>query len=696
MTTMATERAAIYTRVSSTQQEQDGTSLDTQAEQCRARATTDGATVSPEHVYQEVFTGIELWQRPKLTSLREAIRRREVDVVYAYAIDRLSRDPVHLGVLISEAEHAGVEIRFVSEPLDDSPEGQLIRFVRGYAAKVEHEKFKERSIRGRRARVAAGKPLVGPRPLYGYRWRDEAKSGLVPDDTTAPIVRGIFEAVMGGATLRTLAEDLHRRGVPTPSGRGTWRGSTLRIILRHLGYKGEAWGLQWKQKGPKRGSVTPREREGWVSLPEGTIPPIVDAATWDAVQAILTANQQRAVRNNRNPEAHLLRGGYAICGSCGGTMTVCFSGPADSPGYRCRRSMQGRHLCPRPVHIGGKKLDTAVWKIVAELLAHPELIERQIKRMLENDPTRADLATVDRQLADLGRRQGNLIASLEHLTPDAAAPVRERLTALVDQQRALEAERQALAGRRQGWEAALQQLRDLEDWCEKVAQRTAGGLSYAQRRAALEAFKVKVTVYAADTGPEPYTVTTDLPIQVPIADTTTSAYGDGMTSPVVWSREVAAYAIRAPRRQTAAIAARQAGSVVGSPSTRSRSAVRPGAIVPVWPATPSSSAAAPVAAWRAANGVRPPSATRRCTSRRSDSTGTIAKESVPVAMRTPARCAVRTAATAASQRSRARRAVSSGVPGAQFGACACSIATIVGTSQVPRRAISSIVAASSR
>ena len=31
--------------------------------------------------------------------------------------------------------------------------GQLIRFVRGYAAKVEHEKIKERSIRGRRARV---------------------------------------------------------------------------------------------------------------------------------------------------------------------------------------------------------------------------------------------------------------------------------------------------------------------------------------------------------------------------------------------------------------------------------------------------------------------------------------------------------------------------------------------------------------
>jgi hypothetical protein len=35
------------------------------------------------------------------------VRRREADVVITYAIDRLARDPVHLGVVISEAEHAG-------------------------------------------------------------------------------------------------------------------------------------------------------------------------------------------------------------------------------------------------------------------------------------------------------------------------------------------------------------------------------------------------------------------------------------------------------------------------------------------------------------------------------------------------------------------------------------------------------------
>jgi len=150
-----TPTAAIYIRVSTVAQEDDY-SLGTQEQACRTRAAEDGAGIAEPHVEREVHTGIELWERPALTALREAIRRHDVDVLYVYAIDRLARDPVHLGVILSEADHAGVEVRFVSEPLDDSPEGQLIRFIRGYAAKVEHEKIKDRARRGQRARAASG------------------------------------------------------------------------------------------------------------------------------------------------------------------------------------------------------------------------------------------------------------------------------------------------------------------------------------------------------------------------------------------------------------------------------------------------------------------------------------------------------------------------------------------------------------
>jgi site-specific DNA recombinase len=118
-----TLRAAIYMRVSTSGQEESGSSLDTQESACRTFATEHGCTISPAHIYRETFSGIELWDRPQLTKMRAAIRAKEVDRVVCYAIDRLSRDPVHLGVILSEAEHAGVPVEFVTEPLDDSPEG---------------------------------------------------------------------------------------------------------------------------------------------------------------------------------------------------------------------------------------------------------------------------------------------------------------------------------------------------------------------------------------------------------------------------------------------------------------------------------------------------------------------------------------------------------------------------------------------
>ena len=122
-------RAAIYVRVSTVGQEEDGTSLATQEAACRRYAAEHGYRVDEAHVYREVHTGTELWERRVLQQIRDAVRRREVSAVIAYAIDRLARDPVHLGVIVSEADHAGVEVLFVTKPLDLSDVPSLLLSV---------------------------------------------------------------------------------------------------------------------------------------------------------------------------------------------------------------------------------------------------------------------------------------------------------------------------------------------------------------------------------------------------------------------------------------------------------------------------------------------------------------------------------------------------------------------------------------
>src|SRR5260370_1311506 len=53
-----------------------------------------------------------------------------------------------------------------------SPEGAIIRYIQGYGAKLDKARRRESTMRGRRARVSAGKPLPGPRARYGFRWAD--------------------------------------------------------------------------------------------------------------------------------------------------------------------------------------------------------------------------------------------------------------------------------------------------------------------------------------------------------------------------------------------------------------------------------------------------------------------------------------------------------------------------------------------
>ncbi len=135
-------RAAIYCRVSSAGQE-DNSSLGTQEAACRAYAEERGWTVVG--VYREVHSGAELFERPELTRLREAMRGGAFDVLLVHALDRLSRKQTHQGLVLSEAEHAGVVWDSVTEDIDDSPQGQILRAVIGGMAEMERLKIMERT-----------------------------------------------------------------------------------------------------------------------------------------------------------------------------------------------------------------------------------------------------------------------------------------------------------------------------------------------------------------------------------------------------------------------------------------------------------------------------------------------------------------------------------------------------------------------
>ena len=161
-------RAALYARVSTEDQEREGTSLQSQVEACKKLAQELGYDVPEGFIVTETYSGLSL-DRPRLDEVRQWVRDKEVDAVIAYTLDRLSRDPVHFIILQEELQRAGIEIILVTETIDSSDLGMLITHIKGYAAKLEAEKIRERTTRGMRERVKAGKFPSGRRARrYGY------------------------------------------------------------------------------------------------------------------------------------------------------------------------------------------------------------------------------------------------------------------------------------------------------------------------------------------------------------------------------------------------------------------------------------------------------------------------------------------------------------------------------------------------
>jgi site-specific DNA recombinase len=498
------KRAAIYTRVSSLQQERHGASLETQEAACRQYCAGQGWLVLESHVYRETHKRSLLHERPLMTRLREAAREGAFDIVVCYCVDRLSSQDAHVYILDEEFGRAGVEMAFATEDFEQSAIGRFVRSAKVLAAAIEVEKIRERTVRGRIARVQSGKLIPGARPLYGYQWGDERdhkgkliRGRLVEDPATAPTVRRIFKSLASGCTLRSIAKALTDEGIPTPiQASAQWQVSTVARIAHVPAYKGEAYG--W---GIRKGGATPQhfDPEKAIAMPAGTIPSIIDAVTWNAVQTVMARNKERAVRNAKDPESALLRGGYVRCGYCGAMMypRPRSNGRID---YVCKSTKEFTRLCPCPT-IVTHALDMVVWAKARKILTKPETVAAELQRLKNDDPTAHDLQGIDQALASLEKRKAMLVKSISLVTEaDAAAPLVAHLDELARQERTLKSERMQMLERQRAWQEQQQNLESLTEWCRTVSANLEQ-FDFSQRRMVLDALGMSAKVFRADHEP---------------------------------------------------------------------------------------------------------------------------------------------------------------------------------------------------
>ena len=545
-----TKRAAIYVRVSSDQQGRNY-SLSTQEETCRAFAAERGYSVGEQHVYRETHTAAELFERPELTRLREAMGRREFDVLICFDPDRFSRNQVHTALLQHFCDRADVTLKFALFDFERSATGQFLLNARAFAAELELEKLRERTQRGKLARLRAGKLPAMPKPPYGYRFRDADKGALDVDEATAPIVQRIFAAIARGVSLHKLADELNVEGIPTPTGRGRWHHTSIQKLVAREAYIGVAQAQRThspKENGRRRRYVRPEEEQ--ITLPSGTIPALVSREIFDAAQQRLARNKIAAVRNHRNPEAFLLRAGHICCGYCGKAIAAR-SEYRDSKGRRypnCYRAIKHGTDCPL-VWIDAAELDNAVWQRVYAILTDRQIIAREVAKRRGTDPTLTDRAVVERALADVVRQQANLARQIAMIDDESvAAPLMAELASLGERKRGLIAEQGSLAARYEAWQCDQRALDSLEAWCEKVAHGLEHA-TYERKRQALAALGVRVKLYALGHNPR-WAFETFLPVfeDTPVDPITSGGRWSRWRSAPSWQPSIPASSMSRSRR----------------------------------------------------------------------------------------------------------------------------------------------------
>ncbi len=173
-------RAGLYARVSTTDQQ----TVPLQVRALREYAVRRGWTIALQ--VKEVGSGAS--ERQLREKLLEAARRREIDVVLVWHLDRWGRSVADLLATLQELEHLGVGFVSLTEALDlTTPAGRAMAALLAVFAEFEREILRERVRAGLAHARQNGKRLG--RPVTAGLQADKARKLYCGGVSKAEIAR---------------------------------------------------------------------------------------------------------------------------------------------------------------------------------------------------------------------------------------------------------------------------------------------------------------------------------------------------------------------------------------------------------------------------------------------------------------------------------------------------------------------------
>jgi site-specific DNA recombinase len=458
--------AAIYARVSSEQQREAHT-IASQTALLIEFAKGHNLEVPKEWVFEdEGYSGATL-ERPGLERVRDLAAEGQIQVVLAYAPDRLSRKYAYQILLSEELARNGVETLFIKAPQGSSAEDQLLVQFQGMIAEYERAQILERSRRGKRHRAQSGEVSVMSGAPYGYRYvrkTDETPAAYAVLEAEARVVQRIYEMyTVAGLSIGEITRQINAEGIPTRKVSARWERSTVWAVLRNSAYRGVACFGKTRASARtrvvrplrRRGVITPsttagheRPREEWIEIP---VPALVSDDSFARAQELLQENKIRSRRRTIEPS---IVQGLVSCQKCGYAFsrTSTRTSARKIHYYKCIGSDGWRKLggpvCDNRRLVRQDLLDQLVWAEVIRLLENPTLIQQELDRRLaaarSSDPAQKREQSLQRELVHVGKGIERLLCAYQEALL-SIEQLRERMPALRQREQALRAELQAIA-----------------------------------------------------------------------------------------------------------------------------------------------------------------------------------------------------------------------------------------------------------
>lgn len=414
---------AIYCRVSTEEQSENGYSIDEQERLLEEWCKKMGYVIYKCYSDRGI-SGKNIKDRPALKELLSDAKAGKFDMVISWKINRVSRKLEDVLKIVNILEKNNITFKSYSEPFEtDTPAGRMQFQMMALIGEFERGTIAQNVKMGMISKAKSGNWCGGR--VLGYdlvpnNSPEEEKKGknkLEINEKEAEIVRFIFNEYSKGKGYKAITNKMNKLGYKTKKGNNFSVGS-IRDILTNPVYIGEIrYNVRqnWSEK--RRRNINPNPIRV-----KGKHEAIIDRELWDKVQLILESKKGKPSRiyDGEYPLTGILR-----CPKCGAGMVISRTtntladGTKKRIAYYCCGNWKnkGTSVCNSNT-IRVDKANEYVFKKIEELVSNEAMIKAVVKNINKErkdkvKPAKRLLSDIDKELEKLDKRKRKIFEAYE-------------------------------------------------------------------------------------------------------------------------------------------------------------------------------------------------------------------------------------------------------------------------------------------